>query len=661
MPSYNQLLLQGQQFLSRGNVRGAESLFRQVLTLRSRNVDALMGMGLVCNATSRFTEAVDFFQQALALQPYSLLANANIGVSFHRLERFEEAVRAFQQYLTYQPDTPVVLYNLGTSLRSLRRHEEAEHALRRATQLKPDYAEAFFNLANVLQDQQQFPEAVAVYHQAIKIRPAYAEACNNLGHTLRKQGKLDEALASFRNAMTINPDFLDAYAGIAITLRDLGQPEDALAPFRHYLERAPHDQVLFSGYLLTLEYLAEPQPQTVFDEHVRWAKRYADPVKISVPFHANDRTPARRLRIGYISPDFRQHAMAFFIEDLLAGHSTEQFEIFCYSTNLFSDAVTERFERHAHHWRDVALLKDPQIAAQIRTDQIDILVDLAGHTAGNRLLALTTRPAPVQATYLGYIDTTGMSQIDYRLVDDHTDPRAGGGTTEHLHTETLIRLPRTFSCYRPHADMGDVSPLPALANNHITFGAFSVAAKMNAPLISTWAAILARVPNSRLLLAGNGLLNASVQQRIAAIMAAAGVERHRLEFHDSRPLPDYFASHHHVDILLDPFPVAGHTITCNALWMGVPVISLAGTKYASRLGVSVLTNMNLAELLASTPEEYMEIAVRLAQDVPRLCELRSTMRERLRASPLMDYAAFTRNVESAYRSMWHAWCSRSEG
>ena len=655
MPSYNQLLTQAQQLLMRGRNAEAEPVLKQVLALRPRNVDALVGMGLICNATNRCAEAVDYFQQALAIQPYSLLANANIGASFHRLERFDEAVRAFQQYLTYQPDTPVVLYNLGTSLRSLRRYEEAEHALRRATTLKPDYPEAFFNLANVLQDQQQFPEAVAAYHQALKLRPAYAEACNNLGHTLRKQGKLDEALAAFRKAMTINPDSPDALAGIAITLRDLGQAEDALAPFRHYLERAPHDQALFSGYLLSLEYLAEPQPQTVFDEHVRWAKRYADPEKVPAAAHTNDRTPTRRLRIGYISPDFRQHAMAFFIEDLLVRHDPAQFEIFCYSTNLFTDVVTERFKQYAHHWRDVALLKDPQIAEQIRSDQIDILVDLAGHTAGNRLLALATRPAPVQATYLGYIDTTGMSQIDYRLVDEHTDPP---GTTEHLHTETLMRLPRTFACYRPHADMGDVSPLPALTNNHITFGAFSVAAKMNAPLVSTWAAILARVPNSRLLLAGNGLLNASVQERIAAMMAAAGVAPHRLEFHGSRPLPEYFASHHEVDILLDPFPVAGHTITCNALWMGVPVISLAGTKYASRLGVSVLTNMNLTDLLAKTREEYIEKAITLASDLPRLQQLRSNLRDRMRNSPIMDAPAFVKNIEAAYRQMWQTWCAR---
>ncbi|MGN6369562.1 MAG: O-linked N-acetylglucosamine transferase family protein [Phycisphaerae bacterium] len=655
MPSYQQLLSQAQQYLMRGRMAEAEPLLKQVLALRSRNVDALVGMGLVCNATRRYTEAVDFFQQALAIQPYSLLANANIGASFHCLERFDDAVRAFQQYLTYQPDTPVVLYNLGTSLKPLGRLEEAAAALRRAIALKPDYAEAYYNLGNVLQDQQKIDEAIAAYEQAVRIRPAYAEAWNNTGSALRKQGKLDEALAMFRKAMALKPDYPDPLGGVAATLRDLGQVEEAMVPFRHYLERAPQDQVLYSGYLLSLEYPPGQKPEFVFEEHVRWAKRYADPAKVPASTHANDRSPARRLRIGYVSPDFRQHAVAFFLEDILALHDPAEVEVFCYNTNRFTDAVTERFKGYAHHWRDVSMLKDPQIAEQIRADQIDLLVDLAGHTAGNRLLALATRPAPVQVSYLGYIDTTGMSQIDYRLCDEHTDPP---GATEHLHTETLVRLPHAFACYRPHAEMGDVSPLPALAAGHVTFGAFSIAAKMNAPLISTWAEILSQVPGSRLILAGNGLLNASVQKRTHSIMEAAGIGRDRLEFYGSRPLPEYFASHHRVDILLDPFPVAGHTISCNALWMGVPVVSLEGIKYASRLGVSVLTNMQLTELLAKTREEYIEKAVALASDLPRLQQLRATLRDRLRHSPIMDAPAFVRNLEAAYRRMWHTWCSR---
>jgi len=655
MPSYNQILSQAQQLLARRKIADAEPLFKQVLALRSRNVDAMIGLGLIYNETKRHHEAIEILQQAAALQPYSIMALANLGTAHHFLEQHAEAVKAFRQCLTYQPNNATNQYNLACVLKAMGELEEAAEAFRRAIELKPDYIDALFNLGNTLRDQKKPDEAIETYERALKFNPNHAESINNLGNAWRDKGDIDRALEFHRKAMALKPDLLDAVAGVGHALRDLGRPEESLAPFQYFMERKPGDQVTHSGYLLALEYLAEQNPERVFAEHVRWGKRHANPESLPTPTFTNDRTENRRLRIGYLSPDFRQHAVAFFLENLLTGHDRSQVEVICYSTNTYTDAVTERFKGYASSWREVARLPEPELAELIRNEKIDILVDVAGHTAGNRLLAVARRPAPVQVSYLGYIDTTGMSQMDYRLVDAYTDPP---GMTESLYTEELLRLPSTFACFRPYEPLPEVAPLPALANGHVTFGVLSVAAKINMGAVGRWGEVLTRVPGSRLIFGGNGLLNASVQERILGTLAAKGVGRERVEFFGSQPLTDYFALHGRIDILLDPFPVTGHTITCNALWMGVPVITLAGRKYVSRLGVSVMSNLQLPELIAKTWDEYVASAAKLAGDLPRLGELRRTMRERMRTSLIMDAPAFVRNVEAAYREMWRKWCQR---
>jgi protein O-GlcNAc transferase len=655
MPSYTQLLAMAQQFLARQRFVEAESLYRQVLALRPRNVDALVGLGVIYNATTRHEEAIGLLKQALAIQPYSLLANASLGAACYSTKRYTEALGAFQQFLTFRPKDAAVLQNLGNTLKALDRREEAIDAFRKALDLQPDNPELYYNLANTLKEQRKFDEAIDAYQRALKLRPNFAEAHHNLASSYAAQDRLDEAVESFRMAMTLKPGYEDPISGLANVLRDVGRVEESLVFFRQYLEKRPSDAKLHSSYLLALEYLPELADEELREGYALWAKRHAD---FPQPTFTNSKDLHRRLRVGYLSADFRRHSVAFFLEKLLAFHDPSQVEVFCYNTNSFSDDLTERFKGYAHQWRDVALMPEQDLAVAIREDQVDILVDISGHTAGNRLLAMARQPAPVQVSYLGYIATSGLPQVGYRLTDAFADPP---GMTESQYSERLVRLPSTFACFRPDDSVPDVVPPPAINTGHITFGALSVAAKLNAPLVRTWGRILKRVEGSRLILGGHGLLTNSVQNRLAAILAEEGIARNRIEFFGTQALKEYYDLHARIDILLDPFPIAGHTISCIALWQGVPMVSLAGRRYVSRLGASVLSNLNLTKLLAQSVDEYVEIAVGLAGDLPRLRELRSTMRERMLASPLMDYPTFARKMESAYRSMWCTWCSQAEG
>jgi predicted O-linked N-acetylglucosamine transferase (SPINDLY family) len=385
-----------------------------------------------------------------------------------------------------------------------------------------------------------------------------------------------------------------------------------------------------------------------------FAKRWEAPLATLVQPHPHDRSPERRLKIGYVSSDFRQHSVAWFIEPVLAHHDRERFEIFCYANLFQEDAVTERLKAHADHWRKIYGLPDELAAQQIRADQIDILVDLNGHTAENRLLVFARKPAPVQVTWLGYPNTTGLSAMDYRLTDGFADPV---GMTEPFHSETLIRLPECFSCYQPPRDAPAVSELPAKEKGYITFGSFNKLTKVTPEVMATWARILQAVPGSRLALQSAGLGEDAMQQMVREAFAGLGITPERLELHGhDRSQKTHLERYRNIDIGLDPFPYNGTTTTCDALWMGVPVVTLAGKVHAGRVGVSQMSNLGLTELIGQTPEEYVAIATRLATDRERLGALRKELRSRMTASPLMDAPRFTTNLEQAYRGMWKDWC-----
>jgi predicted O-linked N-acetylglucosamine transferase (SPINDLY family) len=365
----------------------------------------------------------------------------------------------------------------------------------------------------------------------------------------------------------------------------------------------------------------------------------------------------RRLRIGYISPDLREHSVSFFIEGLLREHDASQVETFCYADKLRRpNPTSERLRSLARHWINITGLSDQRVAEMIRADRIDILVGLAGHTSGPRLLVLARKPAPVQVCYLGYPNTTGMDAVDYSITDVHLDLP---GRCEQFYSEQLIRLPETFACYTPPSDAPPVAPLPAESNGFVTFGSLNVLAKINAGVIDAWSKILAQVPRSRLLMVAKGLQTPATAEPIRAAFVARRIEPQRIEFAGAGEMQAYLEIHHRIDILLDPFPINGHTITCHAAWMGVPAVSLQGHTRAGRLGASVLHNLGLCELLANTTEQYIQTAASLATDLPRLASLRAQMRQRMMGSPIMAPQRLARHIEAAYRTMWHNWVCKS--
>jgi predicted O-linked N-acetylglucosamine transferase (SPINDLY family) len=392
--------------------------------------------------------------------------------------------------------------------------------------------------------------------------------------------------------------------------------------------------------------------RTLCEEHRRWDRNHAAPLARFIGPHLNDRSPDRRLRVGYVSPDFRHHPVGRFLLPLLESHDRRSFEIFGYASVDVPDTMTDRCRAHTDVWRNMLGSSDEQVARTIRQDRIDILVDLSVHMAKNRLLVFARKPAPVQVTYLAYCGTTGLSTIDYRLTDPYLDPP---GQDEQIYTEQSVRLPETYWCYQPAIETPPVNALPALDVGHVSFGSLNNFCKVTPATLAAWGRLLQAVPQSRLLLHAR---SGSHRDRVRKFLAEQGVSPERLEFIDFQPMAEYFAAYQQIDVALDPFPYGGGTTTCDALWTGVPVVSLAGETAVGRGGLSILSNIGLPGLAARDPDEYVRIAAELALDLPRLTELRATLRQRMQSSPLMDAARFARGVEAAYREMWRRWCAK---
>ena len=527
----------------------------------------------------------------------------------------------FRAVIRLRPDHAEAWYLLGVLLVSTGRAAEAADAFARVVAVAPEQADAWSNLAFCLVERKDPHGAEAACRRAIALNPQHASAYGNLGSALQHQARVDEAADAFRKAIELNPDL----------------------------------RVAHQNLLLALNYLPAHTPQDVYAEHVTWAQRHANHLGDNAPAYANDRDPDRRLRIGYVSPDFRRHSVAFFIEPLLPAHDRERFEIVCYSDVRQPDETTQRLRGLADHWRDSAGQRDDVFAANVREDRIDVLVDLAGHTPGNRLLAFARRAAPVQIAYLGYPNTTGLAAMGFRITDAHADPPGG---TDAFHAERLICLPRCAWCYRPSPEApAPATAPPCAANGHVTFASFNKLAKISEPCVDVWAELLRAVPASRLMIKATALGDAQLRRQLLVRFAARNIAGDRLDILGPvGPTAEHLSMYARVDVALDTFPYHGTTTTCDALYSGVPVVTLAGPTHVSRVGVSLLHAVGLDDLAAETPQQYVEIAARLAGDRDRLSQLRRELRGRMQSSPLGDAASLARDVESAYRQCWERWC-----
>jgi predicted O-linked N-acetylglucosamine transferase (SPINDLY family) len=603
-----------------GRLSEAKLLYAEILSREPKNIAALHLLGMVKYGEGDARQAIELIERAIALQPDCTEAYNNLGIVLKDQGRLEEAVTAYRKALKLKPGYAEAHNNLGIALRDQGRLEEAVTAYQKALKLKPDCTEAHYNLGIALRRLGKIAEAKAAYRKTLELRPDYAEALNNLGFALKDQGRLAEAMAAYRKALEVKPDFAEAQ----------------------------------SNLILIMNYDARISQKDIFAESRCWDETHAALHSRQERTHANNRDPDRRLRVGYVSPDFREHSVSYFADPLIAGHDRRSFEVFCYAQVAMPDDKTSRFRDLADGWRSMVGATEAAGAERIREDGIDILVDLAGHTAKNRLLVFAERPAPVQVTWLGYPNTTGLSAMDYRLTDEIADPE---GTADTLYTETLVRLPNGFLCFAPAADAPEIGELPALTSDHVTFGSFNNLSKVTPEVVETWARILEHVPRSRLLIKSRSLADGETRNRYLEMFVRRGIDTGRVELCSwIASKAGHLGAYDRVDIGLDPFPYNGTTTTCEALWMGVPVVTLRGDRHSSRVGASLLTRVGLPDLIAEAEAAYVETAAGLADDLDRLSELRRGLRDRVRDSPLCNGRGFAREIEAAYREMWRRWC-----
>lgn len=603
----------GKKLLDARRFEEARAVYEQICARRRNDPEHWFTLGVINGMLRRHEDAASCCSKAVELAPQHVAAWYNLGVALRDAGHTEQAATALQKALALNPRHEAAATSLGHVLASLHRYDEAEDVFRGVLAYQPGNAEFYAVYGSAMQSMGRFEAAVNAYRKALEMNfPRAAEIRENLAAALSLQGKFDESVAISEESLALEPDNARTY----------------------------------SGLLLTLQYSADRSPEELLERHRRWPGNAVGSAEATTGF--SHRASPQRLRIGYVSADLRKHSVAYFIEPLLERHDPERFEVTCYFSHRDADAVTERLKQLAHRWRDVADLDDAQLLRSIADDGIDLLVDLNGHTAGGRLGVFARRAAPVQATFIGYPDTTGVVAMDYRLSDGIADP-AGA---ERFCTESLLRLPGCFLCYRPPGNAPAVAPAPCVGNGYITFGSFNNLAKVNRQVIALWAELLQSTPDSRLVMKNPSLTDRATRERFAAMFADCGITADRLDLLGF--IADdggHLGAYGRVDVALDTFPYNGTTTTCEALWMGVPVVSLRGDRHGARVGASLLTALGRPEWIAATAAQYVELARGLAQDCAGLAQIRTQLREQMRASSLCAEQTYVRAVEEAYLTM----------
>jgi len=639
----------GAALRKRGRLDDAVAACRRAIELRPDYPEAHNHLGAALADRGRLDEAVAAYRKALEFKPDYAAAYNNLGVALRDQGQLDEAVAEFRQALRVNPALAEAHNNLGLALRDQGQLDEAVATFHRALGLKPDYPEVCTNLGNALRELGQLDEAHAVCRRALELKPDCPDAHNNLGNILRDGGQLDEAIAAYHRAIGYKPDDSDAHNNLGVALRERGQLDEAIAAFRRALQIPPQDAGNHSNLIFTLHCHPDHDHRTISEEHERWNRQFSDPWRQHLRTHGNDCGPERRLRVGYVSPDFRDHPVGRYALPLFERHDRERFEIFCYSGAARPDWMTERLRSLSVEWRNTFGVTDARMADMIREDGVDILVDLAMHTAGNRLPVFARQPAPVQVSWLGYPGSAGLRGIGYRLTDARMEP---AGEKDAWLPEEPVRLPDCWCCYQPVGESPEINALPALSTGGVTFGSLNNIAKIHDGVLALWARVLETVKGSRLvMLCPEG----AARERVRAFFGARRIAAERVDFVGIVSRWDHLNLYQRIDLGLDPFPCNGMATTCDAFWMGTPVLTLSGTMPVSRAGLSLLSSVGLGEMAASSEEDYVRIAAELAGDLPRLAELRATLRARMQASPLMDAPRFARNVEAAYRSIWKRW------
>ena len=640
----------GQALHDLGRQEDAVTAFRAALRFAPNFAEVHCGLGLALKDLGRLGDAIAAYGAALRIAPDFAEAHFNLGLALRDAGRIDEAIAAFRAASRIKPDFADAHASLGLLLHDSGRIEEAVAALRAVVRIRPESADAWFSLAHALQAQGRGEEAEAAYRAVPRIKPDFAAAHSNLGLLLLESGRIGDAIEAIRTALRITPDFAHAHANLGLASQESGRIDEAIAAYRAALRIEPDAADVHSNLIMTMHFSPEITEAAILAEARTFAGRCANAPPARA--FANPADPDRRLRVGYVSGDFRSHPAGIFLERVLAHHDPAAIEVFCYSNNHRADALTGRLRAAAGHWRNVAASPDQAVAAMVARDGIDILIDLSGHTALNRLPMFALRPAPVQATWLGFWGTTGLPAIDYILSDDIAIPLG----QEALYSEQVIRLPAGRFCYSPpdYAPPPPPEP-PARRVGHVTFGSFNNLAKLSPDVIRLWAAVLHAVPGSHLLLKWKSLIDPGMRQRLTEAFGAEGIAAGRLELRGVSPHEAMLGEYADIDVALDPFPFSGGLTSCEALWMGVPLVTLPGPGAASRQTEGFLRALGLTAWVAASPADYVRVAAALAAEAP---ESRARLRRRMADSPLCDGPGFARGLEAAYRAMWRRWCAR---
>src|SRR5450432_225763 len=674
--SVESLLRRARMATLSGDVGTAIPLYARAIAQGCTQPDAYNDLGALLGARGQIPAAVVQLEMALALDHRAVVVRKNLcqalaamGFAASEAGRWSDAAAAFGRLTVLDPDSVSSHTNAGAALRRLRSPGPALPYMQRAVELRPQGAAERFNLGSVLLELNR-AECEQELDRTLVLDPAHVGARVHLAVVYNRLGQLSRAAALLREAIDHAPDHADAHGNLAGILREQGQMAASLEHYRRSLGLAPDSHRVHSNYLLARQADPAAEPAELLAEHVTWDARFAAPLDPGpaapgVPRRYSpsvDRNPDRRLRIGYVSPDLRSHAVASFIEPIIAAHDRTQVHVTCYS-DAVPDPVTLRIQNAARPevWREVRGLTDEALASRIVEDEIDVLVDLSGHTADNRLLTFARRPAPVQVTYCGYPGTTGLAAMGWRLTDEIAAPP---GPADLQHTEQLWRLPHGFLCFQPNPEYPAPGPLPSLERGFVTFGCFNNLSKLGDQVLRLWARILLSVPSSHLLLKARALSDQEPRERLRRTFLELGIEPERIELVAYAATPvEHAACHARIDVALDPFPYAGATTTCDALWMGVPVVTLAGERHAGRVGASLLGRIGCPELVAASTDSYVEIAARLAVDPARLAGYRASLRSRMTDSPLTNPSVIARDIEAGYRAMWRLFCAQgaSEG
>ncbi len=685
-PEFVGLLKHAQQCLVSGELERGALLCEQALEIEPAAGAAQNILGMIFSQQRQHQQAIHQFELAIECEPSSPLARNNLGAVHLDLGDLDAAMSCFERVIALHPGYAVAHKNLGLvhqqkgdmkaaiacfrdalfrnqnyapahcawgdSLYSLGDFSAAATQYKKFLEIQDDLG-VRVNLANTLSAMGHHEQAVEMFLTVAKISPDLPGLQNNLGLSLVKLGRIDEAIASYKKAISFEPDSFVPYNSLGNAFTQLGLPGEAVQWFRAALAIKPDFAKAHSNLLLNLNYI-EYQQEIIYQESLRFDERHTQSLTASRVTYSNSKSVARKLRIGYLSGDFRNHSVAYFALPLLEAHDREKFDIYCYSNNLRDDDVTARFRSLADQWLSIRCMTDDAVAEQIRCNKIDILVDLAGHTGDNRLLVFARGPAPIQVSWLGYPNTSGLEAMNYRVTDAVADP---SGAMDSLYSEQLIRLPSGFLCYRNDTRSALVSSPPEARTGFVTFGSFNTLGKVTTEVVDTWAEILREVPGSRLILKSLSLQNEPTRESFLKQFGEREIAPERLDLLGLLPKHDHFRLYSEIDIALDTFPYNGTTTSCEAMWMGVPIVTLEGNRHAGRVGASILHQLGLTDLIADDRASYISLARSLAGDIEKRSRLRKVLREQMRNSDLMNQSLFAKEMEDAYRSVWKKWCA----